>query len=48
VAWYKNRYEEAQRWFASALKINPLDEDTLFNFCDVSLKLKEPQSAEFV
>lgn len=48
VAWYLKHYEEAQRWFASALKINPIDEDTLFNFCDVSLKLGQPQTAEYV
>lgn len=48
VAWYGSRYEEAQRWFAEALRLNPIDEDTLFNFCDVSLKLNQAQSAEFV
>ena len=48
VAWYQERYEEAQRWFSEALRLNPIDEDTLFNFCDVSLKLGQPQNAEFV
>lgn len=47
VAWYQERYEEAQRWFAGALRIEPTDEDTLFNFCDVCLKLNQPQTAEY-
>ncbi len=47
VAWYQDRIEEAQRWFAEALRLNPTDEDTLFNFCDVSLKLNQPDVAEF-
>lgn len=47
VAWYQNRMEEAQRWFAEALRLNPTEEDTLFNFCDVSLKLNQPEVAEF-
>ncbi len=48
VAWYEGRNEEAQRWFAEALRLNPTDEDSLFNFCDVSLKLNQPESAEHV
>lgn len=46
VAWYQERFQEAQRWFEEALSHNPTDEDTLFNYCDVCLKLGEPQNAE--
>ncbi len=45
IAWYQNRFEEAKRWFEESIKLNPLDEDTLFNYCDVCLKLNKPDDA---